>query len=79
MANGIPVKSGIDVLKTFHRAKEIFGITFKRHGKGSHVILHNRNCNNFSVPLHPELKRSTLNSLIQQSGMTKEDFLQYDP
>lgn len=73
------MKSGEDVLKTFWRVQEEFQITFKRHGKGSHVVLHNRHCNNFSVPLHPELKRGTLLGIIANAGMTKEEFLENDP
>ena len=73
------MKSGQDTLKTFHRAKERFNITFKRMGKGDHVVLHNMLCRNFSVPLKKELKSGTLLGVISDACMTKEDFLEYDP
>ena len=73
------MKSGQDVLKTFYKAREKYPITIKRRGKGSHVVLHNGECSTFSVPLHKELKSGTLLGIITNSGMTKEDFLEYDP
>jgi predicted RNA binding protein YcfA (HicA-like mRNA interferase family) len=79
MAGRLPVKSGKDVLKTFHRVSEKFGIQFKRRGKGSHVVLHSRSCKNFSVPLHDELDTGTLLGVIEDAGMTKEDFIANDP
>lgn len=79
MAEKLPVKSGKKVLQTLHRASERFDIVIKRMGKGDHVILHNRFCRNFNVPLHPELKKSTLLSIIHNAGMTKKEFMEYDP
>lgn len=81
MAGKLPVKSGKDTLKTFYRAKRrgSFDISFKRRGKGDHVVLHNKLCRNFSVPLHRELKPGTLLSVISDACMTKDEFLEYDP
>jgi hypothetical protein len=79
MAGRLPIKSGHDVLKTFYRVRDKFEISFKRMGKGSHVILHNRSCKNFSVPLHDELDAGTLLGVIEDAGMSKEDFLANDP
>lgn len=79
MAERLPVKSGKEVLKTFHRGRECFNITFKRMGKGDHVVLHNKFCMNFSVPLHSELKKDTLMGIIRNAGLTKTEFLEYDP
>lgn len=79
MAGRLPVKSGHDVLKTFHRVRERFSITFKRKGKGSHVVLHNRKCQNFSVPLRRELKKGLLLGIISDACMTKKEFLENDP
>ena len=88
MARRLPVKSGKNVLKTFHRATralEHLNIAFKRMGKGDHVVLHNGTrmhkmfCKNFSVPLKREVAPGTLLSVIGDAGMTKEEFLEYDP
>ena len=73
------MKSGRDVLKTFHKVSQRFNITFRRQGKGSHVVLHSASCKNFSVPLHDELKPGTLLAVIEDAGMTKKDFLENDP
>lgn len=78
MAGRLPVKSTREVLKTFYRAKK-HCVSFKRRGKGSHLILHNRFCKNFSVPIKDELPPGTLLSVITDAGMTKEEFLEYDP
>lgn len=79
MARRLPVKSGRDVLKTFYRVREKFDIAFKRKGKGSHIVLHSKSCKNFCVPLHDELDAGTLLGIIEDAGMTKEDFLASDP
>ncbi len=79
MARRLPVKSGQDVLKTFHRVREIFGLSIKRMGKGDHVIVHNRACRNFSVPLHKKLAKRTLLSVIADAGMTRNQFVKEDP
>ena len=80
MAGKLPVdKSGIDVLKTLYRASEKFKIKFKRPGKGSHVVLSNKNGINFSVPKHKKIKRGTLMGIIEDACMNKKDFLEYDP
>lgn len=79
MAGRLPVKSGQDVLKTFFKVRERFNLSFKRMGKGDHVILHNMFCKNFSVPLHKELDKGTLLSVIHDAGMTKEEFIENDP
>jgi hypothetical protein len=79
MARRLPVKSGHDVLKTFYRVRERFNIVFKRRGRGSHVVLHSRSCKNFSVPLHDELDTGTLLGIIEDAGMTKEEFIANDP
>ena len=79
MAQRLPVKSADDVLKTFQRASAKFNISFKRRGKGSHIILSNRFGRNFSVPDKKEVKSGTLLSIIHDACMEKEDFLEFDP
>jgi len=78
MAPRVPLKSGEDILKTFHRAAS-FQITFKRRGKGSHVVLANRNGETFVVPMKKQVKRGLLEAIILQAGMTIDEFLEYDP
>ena len=79
MAERLPVKSGKEVLKTFFKAKEKFGIKFRRHGKSSHIVLSNRFGKNFSVPDGEEIKRGTLMGIIEDACMEKKDFLEFDP
>lgn len=78
MARRLPVKSGQDVLKTFLRVRK-FNIQSKRGGRGSHVVLHSGSCKNFSVPLHDELDSGTLLGIIEDAGMTKDQFIDNDP
>jgi len=82
------VKSGKNVIKTFRRATRALQhltITFKRMGKGDHAVLHNGTrthnmfCKNFSVPLKKEVAPGTLLSIIGDAGMTKEEFITFDP
>lgn len=57
------------------RALEKVGFYFKRQ-EGSHVIL--RRDDPFaqvSVPLHKELDRGTLRSLIRQAGLSVDEFV----
>jgi len=79
MAGRLPVKSGHDVLRTFYRVRDRFNIAFKRRGRGSHVVLHSRSCKNFSVPMHDELDTGTLLGIIEDAGMTKDEFIANDP
>ena len=66
----IPLLSGLEVIKALHR----LGFRTAHKTKGGHVILKrgNRGC---SVPLHPEIAKGTLNSILKQAGVSKEDFL----
>lgn len=73
------MKSGHEVMKTFHRVRKRFKLAFKRMGKGDHAILHNRFCRNFTVPLQREIKPGLLLSIIYDAGMTREEFLESDP
>ena len=45
--------------------------------KGSHVILYNREQGKrLTIPMHvKDLPKGTLNSIIKQSGLTREEFL----
>jgi len=45
--------------------------------RGSHVILRRPNppYRRLTVPLHPELAKGTLRTLIREAGLTVEEFL----
>ncbi len=71
----LPVPSARDVLKARHRAG------FERVAqKGSHIRLKGTRRGQkrvVIVPNHPEVARGTLLSIIRQSGMTREEFLEF--
>jgi hypothetical protein len=73
------VKSAEDTMKTFQRASAKFKISYKRRGKGSHIVLCNKFGKNFSVPDKKEIRPGTLLAIIQDACMKKEDFLEFDP
>lgn len=69
----LPVVSGNDVLKLLQ--KEGFAAVRQ---KGSHVSLHKKVDNKTMlvvVPMKREIKKGTLLSIISQSGMTREEFI----
>ena len=61
--------SGRKVIKALSKAGFKVG-----HQKGSHVVMA-KGEKGVVVPLHKELDRGTLKSIIHQSGLTKEEFL----
>lgn len=67
----LPRVSGRDCI----RALEKVGFHFKRQ-EGSHVILRRDDpFAQISAPLHKELDRGTLRSLIRQAGLSVEEFV----
>lgn len=69
----LPVVSGEKAIKAFTKA----GWRFDRQ-TGSHVILRKEGSPiTLSVPLHKEIKKGLLRSLIKDAGMTVEEFLRY--
>ena len=56
------------------RALQRLGFVFKRQ-RGSHVILRrgNRDC---VVPMHREISRGTLRGVLEQAGVSVEEFLE---
>ncbi|MFW6194863.1 MAG: type II toxin-antitoxin system HicA family toxin [Halobacteriota archaeon] len=69
----LPVVSGEKAIKAFTKA----GWRFDRQ-TGSHVILRKEGSPvTLSVPLHKEIKKGLLRSLIKDAGMTVEEFLKY--
>jgi len=68
----LPIISGIEVIKRLKRA----GFIAIRQ-KGSHVRLEKfdgEKTIKITVPLHPEIKKGTLNRIIKDAGLTSEDF-----
>ncbi|RLI10108.1 hypothetical protein DRO42_02310 [Candidatus Bathyarchaeota archaeon] len=64
--------SGQDALKALEKK----GFELRR-GKGSHVVAYKQDTKPFTVPLHRELKKGTLNHIIKSSGDFKEGFYQH--
>jgi len=70
----LPIISGIEVIKRLKRA----GFIATRQ-KGSHVRLGkfaNEGIIKITVPIHPEIKKGTLNRIIKDAGLTVEKFEQ---
>jgi len=66
----LPMISGDD----FARAVRKIGYELD-HTAGSHMILRHPSRRRLSVPRHQELGRGILRKLIDQAGLTREDFL----
>lgn len=62
--------SGVEVIKALERS----GFTHVST-KGSHAKLRNSNGRTAIVPLHHELARGTLGSILRQAGLTAGEFL----
>lgn len=65
----LPIVSGGELIK--YLTKKGFRITRRR---GSHVVLRS-DSKIVTVPLHSELDRGTLLAILQQAGISKEEFL----
>ncbi len=68
----LPVISGFELIKVLAR---YFGFRILRQ-KGSHVTLTN-DIAFITIPLHSELDRGTLNAILKDAGISREDFLKY--
>ena len=67
----LPVVSGEIVIKVLSKRGFIF-----RKGKGDNVIIQSKDeYRNVVVSLHKELKPGTLRAIIEQSGLTVEEFV----
>ena len=70
----VPVVSGHEVIRALSKANfEVVG------RKGSHVRLKKKTPIKtyiVIVPLHQEIKRGTLKSILRQAGLTREDFIE---
>ena len=73
MVQKLPLISGKDAVKAFTRA----GWHLDRIS-GSHAILRKEGSDvTLSVPLHPELRKGLLRSLIKDAAIDLEEFLAY--
>lgn len=70
MSLKLPVISGIKLIKILTKH---FGFRTLRQ-KGSHVTLTNDKVF-ITVPLHDELAKGTLNSIIKDAGISRKEFL----
>ncbi|MBU4374638.1 MAG: type II toxin-antitoxin system HicA family toxin [Euryarchaeota archaeon] len=67
----LPIISGRDAIKAFGRAG-----WFVERQTGSHVIMMKTDSIiTLSIPMHSEIKRGTLRSLIKDAGLTVEEFV----
>ena len=61
--------SAKDVVKALHRLGFIVD-----HQRGSHIFLHNLERNiSVIVPNHKEIKKGTLNSILNKAGLSLEE------
>jgi predicted RNA binding protein YcfA (HicA-like mRNA interferase family) len=68
--SGLPVISGMQVIKAFSKAG-----WFSHRQVGSHVVLRKEGSKvTLTVPKHKELKPGLLRNLIKASGLTIEEF-----
>jgi predicted RNA binding protein YcfA (HicA-like mRNA interferase family) len=69
----IPVLSALEVIKILSK----FGF-YVDHQTGSHIILRQNKepFKRVTVPNHKEVARGTLNGIIEDARLTKEEFLE---
>jgi predicted RNA binding protein YcfA (HicA-like mRNA interferase family) len=61
--------SGKEVVKALRRVGYVVD-----HQRGSHVFMHNLEKNtSLVIPLHKELKKGTLHSILKKAGLSVED------
>jgi predicted RNA binding protein YcfA (HicA-like mRNA interferase family) len=65
----LPIVSGMEMIK--YLTKKGFTVTRQ---KGSHVVLRSGD-RRVTVPLHNELDRGTLLAILEEAGISKEEFL----
>jgi predicted RNA binding protein YcfA (HicA-like mRNA interferase family) len=71
----LPIVSGKDMIRALARA----GFSFVRQ-KGSHVRMKKQLPTirlNVTIPLHEELDRTTVTSILKASEISEEEFLHY--
>ena len=70
MSEKLPVLSGKEIIKALARV----GFAPIRQ-KGSHVFLRHADGRRTVVPLHEEINKSTVMDIIEQTKLTREEFL----
>lgn len=43
--------------------------------RGSHIVVESQNGKSLTIPRHDEVRRGTLLHIIEEAGLTKEEFL----
>lgn len=68
----LPIVSARDLIKTLAKIGYLAD-----HQSGSHIILRNKNYpyRKLTIPNHKEIARGTLRAIINQTGLSKEEFL----
>lgn len=68
----LPILSATKLIKTLSK----LGF-YTDHQTGSHVILRNNEppFRRLTIPNHKEIARGTLNSIIEDAGLTRDEFL----
>ena len=66
----LPLVSGADLIKYLKRK----GFVPTRQ-KGSHVVLKSPDGRRVTVPLHNEVDRGTLLAILEEAGISREEFL----
>lgn len=66
----LPVISGKDLVKALIRKGY-----YIRGQEGSHIHLRHPTKPAVTIPNHPEISRGTLNEIIKQLGLTRDEFL----
>jgi predicted RNA binding protein YcfA (HicA-like mRNA interferase family) len=58
--------SGMDIVKALRRSGFVVD-----HQRGSHIFMYNLEKNiSVVIPLHKEIKKGTLNSILKKAGLT---------
>jgi len=65
----LPVVSGVELAKLLIKAKGYVA----RSRKGSHVSLVHRELPPVTIPMHRELKRGLLKSILKATGLSESD------
>ena len=70
MSPALPVVSGAEAVRALSKAG------FTQVGqRGSHVKLRHDDGRTVIVPMHSELARGTLRSILRQAGLSSDDFV----
>lgn len=68
----LPILSGTEVIKALGKIGY-----FVTDQKGSHIHLRHPHRRPITVPNHPEIARGTLRTILNQVGISPEDFMDF--